>query len=211
MGRGRVQAIIAAAVVVWAALLVLQGVTLRLAYLRPYSLVVGIVLLLFSAFDRWLWRLPPIARLMARPVLVGTWKGELRSNWIDPETKEAIPPVPAFMLIRQTYDSLTLRLFTAESFSRSDIATIQESDDGVPEIVTTYQNLPQLHLRERSPVHYGAMRLQVHGKPAFRLQGFYWTDRSTKGEALFTAHVPQEHSDFASAWAAMSNIPAASN
>lgn len=205
--RGRVQAIITASVIVWAALLFLQGVDLRLSYLRPYSLVVGIVLILSYAFDKWLWRLLPFPRLLGRPVLAGTWKGELRSNWIDQQTGEAADPILVFLLIRQTYAAISIRLFTANSFSKSETAEIHKSPDGVSEIVMTYQNIPLLHLREQSPLHYGAMRLQIHGRPTSRLEGAYWTDRDTKGEVVFTAHVLKAYSDFAAASMAMLDTP----
>lgn len=201
--RGRVQAIITATVIVWAALLFLQGVDLRLSYLRPYSLAVGIVLILSYAFDKWLWRFPPFPRLLGRPVLAGTWKGELRSNWTDQQTGEAAAPILAFLLISQTYAAISIRLFTAKSFSKSETAQINTSPDGVPEIIMTYQNIPLLHLREQSPLHYGAMRLQMHGRPTTRLEGAYWTDRDTKGEVVFAAHASKAYSDFVGASQAM--------
>lgn len=207
MSRGRIQAVIVTTVAVWVALLFLQGVDLRLSYLRPYSLVVSIVLLAFYAFDRWLWQVQPIPRLLGRPVLAGTWKGELRSDWKGEPPGEVIQPILAFLAIRQTYDSLTIRLLTAESFSRSQTAELQRSADGVPEVITTYQNIPELLLRERSPVHFGAMRLEVHGQPGSRLEGYYWTDRDTKGQVVFTGHVSTIYSDFDSARTAMTGVP----
>lgn len=205
--RGRVQAIVAATVIVWAGLLLLQGVDITFSYLRPYSLVVGVVLILFYVFDKWVWQLPPIARLLKRPVLAGTWKGELRSSWTDRQTGIAAGSAVVFLLIRQTYDSIYLRLTTAESSSQSETADLHMSSDGVPEIVTTYRNSPALHLRRQSPIHYGTMRLEVHGNPPSRLEGAYWTDRETRGEVVFTAHTRRAYSDFTGASQAMPGTP----
>lgn len=201
--RGLVQAAIAIAVAVWAVMLLIQGVDLSFSDLRPYSIAVAVVLLSFLAFDRWCWRIPPLPRLLRRPVLAGTWKGELRSNWVNPTSGEKLAPIPAFLLVHQTYETITLRMFTAESSSTSQTAEINTSPDGVAEVITTYHNVPKLHLQERSRVHYGAMRLDVHGDPPSRLQGAYWTDQGTKGEVAFTEHVSKPYSDFASASQAM--------
>ena len=207
--RGRVQAAITGAALVWAALLFLQGADLRFSYLRPYSLVVAIVLAGFFVFDRWCWRIPPLPRLLRRPVLAGTWMGELCSNWVNPKSGETLPPITTFLLVHQTYETISLRMFTAESSSTSQTAAINRSPDGLVQIISTYQNVPKLHLQQRSRVHYGSMRLDVHGYPPSRLEGAYWTDRDTKGEVVFTAHVSKAYSDFATASAAMAATPSA--
>jgi hypothetical protein len=205
VGRMRIQVVIITAALVWAALLFVEGVDLTAAYIRPISLVMGIVVAGFYGFDRWLWRIEPLPRLLGRPLIAGTWKGELRSNWKDPESGEAISPIPAFLLVHQTYETMFIRLLTAASASKSQTAEITKAADGACEVITTYQNTPQLHLRERSPVHFGAMRLEVHGWPPAHLEGSYWTDRKTQGEVSFTAHVAQSYSDFASATQGMAS------
>jgi hypothetical protein len=199
VGRGRVQAALIIAIVVWSAVLFLEGVTLRFADLRPYSIAIAVVLICLYGFDRWLWRIGPLPRLLGRPVLAGTWKGELRSTWVDHETGEVGAPIAAFLLIRQTYDAISLRLVTARSSSRSETAGLLKAADGVPEVLLIYQNVPLPLQREQSPIHYGAMRLAVHGQPPTRLEGAYWTDRETKGQADFTTYSSRAFSDFASA------------
>lgn len=37
-------------------------------------------------------------------------------------------------------------------------------------------------MRDRSPIHYGAIVLDVQGDPVKDLVGYYWTERSTRGE-----------------------------
>lgn len=85
--RIQVQIVLALAVVAWAVMLFVEKVPLKAAYLRPYSVVVTVVVVGMVLFDRWLWRIPPAPRYLRHPVLSGTWKGTLRSNWVDPETK----------------------------------------------------------------------------------------------------------------------------
>ena len=118
-GKLQTQVILATTVVVWGALLLIQGVTLKASYLRPYSLVVGILILLQVVFDRWLWRVPAVARVLRCPVLRGTWKGQLRSTWEDSKTGQRIEPIDVFLVVRQTYSTVSIRLMTAESSSRS--------------------------------------------------------------------------------------------
>jgi hypothetical protein len=204
VGRGRIQAAVIAAALVWAALLFFEGVDLKAAYIRPISLVVAIVVAGFYCFDRWLWRIKPLPRMLGRPLIAGTWKGELRSNWKD-ESGQAIPPIAAFLLVHQTYETMFIRLVTAQSFSKSQTAQVTRSEDGMCEVVTTYQNEPLLHLRHQSPIHFGVMQLKVHAGPHARLEGSYWTDRKTQGEASFTTHSPKRYPDFASATEGMAS------
>lgn len=198
VGRGRIQAAVILTALVWAALLFFEGAGFGAAYIRPISLVMGLVVASFYCFDRWLWRIKPLPQLLGRPVLAGTWKGELRSNWKD-ESGQTLAPITAFLLVHQTYETMFIRLFTAESSSESQTAVISKAEDGACQVITTYRNEPLLHLRKRSPVHYGAMRLQVRRGSHARLEGSYWTDRETQGEACFTTQTPKRYSDFTSA------------
>src|SRR3954470_8222553 len=52
-----------------------------------------------------------------RPVIDGTWKLQLRSNWKDPATQNTIPPIEGYMVVRQTFSTLSMRLLTAKSHS----------------------------------------------------------------------------------------------
>jgi hypothetical protein len=61
-------------------------------------------------------------------------------------------------------------------------AEIRKAEDGTYRVTGVYRNEPKLSVRERSPIHYGALVLDVLGDPAKDLAGHYWTDRSTRGE-----------------------------
>jgi len=48
--------------------------------------------------------------------------GELCSNWVNPKSGETLPPITTFLLVHQTYETISLRMFTAESSSTSQTA-----------------------------------------------------------------------------------------
>jgi hypothetical protein len=184
----------------WGCMLLLEGVAVTPVYFRPYSTVLGAVMMLLAAFDLWLWRLPILQGwLVKRPVLNGTWRAEIRSNWIDPATGHKIDPIAGFMVARQTFSRLALRLITPESQSELLGAEITRSGDGSYYVFGVYRNEPRMSVRYRSDIHYGGLALQVAGRPPTRAEGHYWTDRETAGELLLTDHRPKHADDITSA------------
>lgn len=140
-------------------------------------------------FDHQLWRIPRIGRrLSKRPDIRGTWRGRLASEWINPETQERIPPDPeVYLVVRQTFWSVTANLMTKESKSCSTTATIEDDGCGQYQLVAQYRNTPRASVRDRSEVHHGSFKLDIGGEPTDRLEGYYWTDRKTMGELNFDA------------------------
>src|SRR5690242_11972858 len=57
-----------------------------------------------AAFDKWLWKFLP-DWLLGIPKIYGTWKGDLKSHRINPETKKDVHKTvaPYFLSIRQTF------------------------------------------------------------------------------------------------------------
>jgi hypothetical protein len=196
LSRSQVQIAIGIAALVWAVMLLAERVTLKVSYLRPYSIAVAVVILCLFAFDQLLWRIPIVARLVRHPVLRGTWKGQLKSNWIDPSTGHGIEPIDVFLVVRQTYSTIALRLITKESASRSLAASLEAPTGDVARLSSTYQSIPGLLIQDRSRIHHGALMLEVHGRPACHLNGFYWTDRDTKGEVSLNSRLPKMHTNF---------------
>ncbi|MBK5220278.1 MAG: hypothetical protein JJE35_10915 [Thermoleophilia bacterium] len=139
------------------------------------------------AFDHFLWRIPRVGRkLSKRPDIRGTWRGQLASNWVNPETGQRIDPDPeVYLVVRQTFWSVTANLITKESKSCSTTATIEDDGCGQYQFVAQYRNTPRASVRERSEVHHGSFKLDVGGEPVDRLEGYYWTDRNTMGELEF--------------------------
>jgi hypothetical protein len=155
--------------------------------LEPLGAATSAAGLFVLAFDHFLWRLPKIGfRISKRPDLRGTWRGTLASHWISPETNERIPPDPeVYMVIRQTYWSVTATQITKESKSCSTTAVIEDDGCEQYELVALYRNTPRAAVRERSQVHHGSFKLDIGGRPPSRLEGYYWTDRNTIGELEF--------------------------
>lgn len=200
--RSQFQTGVAIVIIIWVGLLFISGVTLRPSYLKYLSLAVSLGYFLLVAFDRWLWRIPFVARMFHRPVLYGTWKGQLQSSWTDPSGKEGIPPIAVFLAVRQTNSSISMRMMTKESASRSLVASLEAPRGDVVRASCTYQSDPRLLIQGRSRIHYGALMLEVEGNPATRLTGSYWTDRDTKGEVSLDARVSKSYTSFDEALAA---------
>ena len=184
--------IIAAAAGLWALLLVLQGVSVSPVWLRPFSVVIGGMILLLLAFDRWLWRWRLFHPwFVAKPNLQGTWRGELVSTWVRPASAEPLPPIEAHLVIRQTFSSIRLRLVTQESHSDCLVANIPDDAGGTKCVVGTYLNSPKILNRETNPIHHGGMVLRILDGDTCILEGEYWTDRGTKGAMRFESWSPK--------------------
>jgi hypothetical protein len=138
-------------------------------------------------FDRYAWRWSGIRRLTGKPLLHGTWHGTLTTSWEDLETGERKPPDDdVFLIVRQRFWGLTVRMITEESRSASLQANLVRDPDGVQRVVYLYDNTPRPEVRHRSQIHYGATVLTTP-KAADRegIEGRYFTDRNTSGEMRF--------------------------
>lgn len=183
LSRLHLSALLLVAAALWGGMLVFEGVAVSGRWFRPFSTVVGVVLLLLVAFDLWAWRLRFLQGwFVPRPDLRGTWRVELHSDWTDPTTNQIVGPIAAYLVVRQTFSTLSLRMLTPESSSELVAAEISKAVDGTYRLAAVYRNEPKLSIRDRSPIHYGAIVLDVQGDPVTDLVGHYWTDRSTRGQ-----------------------------
>ena len=181
---------LALAVVFWFLVLLVRGVHVTWNHLWPFGTVVGLLVGANLLFDRILWRWPPaLARFVPRPYMHGTWHVVLQSDWKD-ESGKTIDPITCYMAIEQTFGKLETRLMTPESNSDSISYAIERAGVGGYLVTTLYRNEPGLELqRTRSPIHYGALKLEVPrnaGKPPEAFRGTYWTDRNTTGTMRFS-------------------------
>ena len=182
-----IKAIIYVTVLVWTIVLYGNHAAITSAWPQHLSMVITIVLYAVMAFDLWLWKLPFLHDwFVKRPVIDGTWKVEIRSNWKDPVTGADIKPVEGYMVIRQTFSTLSLRLLTEQSSSELVGTEIVCSADGLYCVSGVYRNEPRLQVREGSPIHYGAVWLPIIDDPLQKIIGHYWTDRQTAGEMELT-------------------------
>src|SRR5258707_11540214 len=78
-----------------------QGESRPTHLLASLSYVVSGTSCVLLLWERWLWRCGIFRPwLTARPVLLGTWKGELRSSWPTPDAWLASGPIEAYLVIR---------------------------------------------------------------------------------------------------------------
>lgn len=197
ISRVHLSTVVWIAACLWAVLLIAQGVTVSLDFFRPVQIVLAALVLLLAIFDRWAWRWHVLHPwFVPVPDLRGMWKAELTSTWVDPETRGPVAPIEAYLVIRQTFSSIKLRLITRESESQSLAAAIVNEGPDRHTIAAIYLNTPRLLRREVSPIHHGALLLRAWGSPPDALSGEYWTERDTKGEMSFTERVEELPQNF---------------
>lgn len=162
---------------------VLYGAKAEFSFFKPLSLVTTVLTVALVAFDRLLWRLPWLSKLHGVPNLNGTWIGHVDSLRLTPEDSKKTP-IRGAIVVRQTYTSLYVRMFTAEQTSVSVAAGLESEADGRVVMNYLYRSEPQLSVQDRSRIHYGGARCALIGE-ANELDGSYWTDRNSKGELKF--------------------------
>ena len=182
-------------------LLFIDGVAVKISWLRFLTPIITVLALLLSIFDLFLWKVLPES-LIKRPKIYGTWRGTIQSNWRNPNTGNQIDPIECYTVIRQTFSKISYRQMTAESSSKVIDGGIISHSDGVFQIGGIYRNEPQFPFRDQSPIHYGGQLLTVIGKPATSLKGEYWTTRNTAGQLDLTKRKKKIFHDFQSAKAA---------
>jgi hypothetical protein len=170
----------------WAALLILEGMKVTRTFFFPFEYVLSALVVVLAIFDRWAWRFRILRPwFVSLPDLNGVWKGQLQSDWTDPQTGKPSPPLDARVVVKQTFSSIHLRLATDESESELLSGGLVRKADGSYQIVAVYRNTPRLLVRDGSPIHHGGLVLNLEGHPPTGLRGEYWTDRRTRGELRF--------------------------
>jgi len=132
---------------------------------------------IMSLFNVWIWKWKWVQKLHKEPVLFSKYHGYLRSDYdgIDRECD---------VDVKQTFLSISIRMKTKESTSRSLEASIIERNN-VPYLLYTYQNEPHADIQSRSPIHYGTVMVEINDTQ--HLEGNYFTGRGTKGSMKLDA------------------------
>lgn len=185
----------------YAVALYVSGVHFQTGVKQALSYLPTALTFLVALWDIWLWRLSVLQRLAKRPWIAGIWSATLT-----PTAASVIPeggnrgPIEAYVIIKQTFWSIGVRQYTAESRSDSR-ATIWSETSGSDQMLTyTYTNRPRQELEHRSRPHLGTAALDVVGLRPSIIIGEYFTDRYTKGD--MTLHLVDRttgHADFTSA------------
>jgi hypothetical protein len=191
-------AVVLTALLWWAYLAIFGERLPTWADAAPFSFVVGGLVILGLWFEHGLWHARGIRKLVGRPVMRGTWKGELAPAGAD-------EPIPCFVAVTQSYSRLQMHLMTEESVSWLVADDVRKSskNDGY-QVVGVYTNQPRVKVRERSAIHRGTLWLETHGAhdlPA-SLSGEYWTDRGTMGALRLDRRTDEIYSRFDEAVAA---------
>lgn len=203
LNKTSVSILLIIAIAVWGGFLWVLGIELTWEHAQPYSLTLAAITSCLWLFDRYIWRIWPIQKVIRRPDLNGTWRVSLQSTYKHPGSAEPVDPVSGFAVVRQTFSSISIRLMTeqAESFLVASSFDIQT--DGTTYLYGAYQSDPSIHLRSGiSEIHYGSFRYKLIGRPPNQISGHYWTDRSTNGSislierknAFFDSYIEAQHS-----------------
>ncbi|WP_425315447.1 hypothetical protein [Streptomyces viridochromogenes] len=149
--------------------------------------------LVFSLWERFIWQWKIVRYFTGVPLIAGTWRGEMVSQYVRPDATR-VPPIPTVLYISQTASKVTVTLFTGESKSVSDRVKLIRDSDGIWQLSWQYVNTPRPEVRHRSEPHRGAAQVDIGSQPGEGLQGSYFTDRPTQGELHLGEWSPARYS-----------------
>ncbi len=137
-------------------------------------------------FTKYIWKWKRLYNwLVPFPDLNGTWKGEIKSNYIDKNTQAKIGEISATLTIQQSfvYTHCLLKTATMESSSFVSQFDINKEKQQL-KLVYSYGGEANLLLKDKNPTHFGTTMLNIEANGEV-LRGSYWTDRKTTGELTF--------------------------
>lgn len=182
MGSTRIKIAAYLVSIAYSVALGVSGLHLPSTTAKVLGFLPAILVALFAIFDRWLWRIGPLPQLLHRPLLAGSWHGQLLSYRDDATGRETVfPAVPVAIVIHQTFTTVSVTLLTGESKSRSVAESILHNTNSDFTLHYQYNNVAALEHRDRSPNHAGSAVLDVGAPKPTRLRGEYWTARRTRG------------------------------
>ncbi|MFD0672652.1 hypothetical protein [Cohnella sp. GCM10027633] len=173
-------------VLIWSLLLLVYQIKLEFssAVFKQVPTVITLDLVIWSLFIKYGWKMKIFKGWLVQiPILQGTWRGELQSNWINPDTKQTLPSIPILLVIRQSFLTINCTLYTAESSSYSFVSSfLLDEETGTRRLIYFYTNKPRTLVRHRSEIHDGTAVFDILGTPPANMIGEYWTSRGTSGE-----------------------------
>jgi hypothetical protein len=187
------------AAVIWFVLAVLTNQSTQATALKTFSIAGTVVTIVFLLYDRFIWKWKVVRAVTGKPLIAGTWRGILQSDYIRPGETQKIDPIPTVIRFKQTNSTLVATLFTGESESVSEQAKLIREDDDRWRLSWVYRNTPRQSVQERSEPHRGVCDLYVSGKEGEVLKGRYFTGRKTTGEIEFLEWSKHAYHDAASA------------
>ena len=191
-------------ILAWLGLALLTENTLSITPLKVYSIAGAVAAAVFALWDHLLWHLTPVRYFTGVPFIARTWRGELHSSYYSDLHSNAIPIA---LYISQSASSVGVTLFTKESESISENASLICDADGRYRLTWLYTNTPRPAVRTRNDRHRGAAEVYVGTAISEGLQGTYFTDRRTGGELTLTEWSPRRYGTAASALAGIDFRP----
>lgn len=168
--------------------LYLTGVRIDADVQRGLAYLPALATLLLIVWDLWVWRWPLVWRVSSRPRLDGLWAVTLH-----PTAESRIPeggnrgPIPAYLVVKQTYWTIVLLLFTVESSSVSRSFFWDDvQGTGTEWLTFVYDNTPMQRHQHRSRRHLGTCSLRFGNRQPVEIEGMYFTDRYTQGDMKLT-------------------------
>jgi hypothetical protein len=142
--------------------------------------VIGILVLLCSAFDSYLWHWPIFRWLgfVDFPDLRGQWSGMLTSSWQAGQS-------PAVLEIVQTSSFIMVALYAMGSHSESRTADFEIRGDGRPVLHYIYENIPNPTATGTMERHEGTAAL-TYFRDKRLLEGAYYTGRGRQSQGAMT-------------------------
>jgi len=189
--RARLTALIVLITFAWVCTLLIEGVPVSPSWLKSFSIVQIVVAGGLVLFDRLLWKVPLVSRLLHRPVIGGTWRGLVHSSYSE-------GPIRCYLAVKQTYARISINLLTAKGKSHS-LACRWGKAGGAEGVFYIYQLVPDILGRESDPVRFGGGVLEISGHPPREVHGPYWTDSRTVGKIVFSEWTEELCGDFGTA------------
>lgn len=187
----------------WSLILALAGLRLPTTWSRLVSFMPLLLVLIFAAWDNYLWRLPPFVYLAAQPDLRGTWLGHIDAQWIEADGKLNEASEETALLVNQSYSQISVTLMTAKSKSYSVLAQIRRLGSGEYCLAYQYSNTPVVKFRQQLVAHAGSAEVKTSGPRPAKMAGEYWTNRLSRGSLEFARISRRRAGDLAEAQAYM--------
>jgi hypothetical protein len=175
------------------------GDSLDRNFLRWLSIATSAVVLLLLIYEKWAWRWPLIrkgAEWAGRPIIHGTWKGELE---FESDQHRRRGTIPFYMAIDQTFSAVRIRSFAETTESYSLTATIERPAPTRRQLVLAYHSEPPHDARDDNRPHDGTCMLSLVGIPVEEITGSYYNDRMRRGSIRLTEHTKVVAESFAHA------------
>jgi len=149
--------------------LLMVRLNIQLLWLVSPPSALGIALVLYEAFDKWLWRWSRKLGVVKVPDIQGQWEVEGYTSF------EQMKPFKAKVTIRQTWTHISVYLETEHSTSRSLAASLLLNQPEGPTLIYQYRNEPKPNAEKTMHAHMGTALLRL--KNAECMEGEYYSGR----------------------------------